>query len=832
MRGRQFLSLNIKLALAIVPLILVFMGFNFVVILAHERSILQHATEKRAVSMAKTLAIVSAEALRTFSAYQLQQNVVQFSKDTDIIAIEILDNQGQIIAHSLSSERGKKDQSPGATQARNSESEVLYYSQVDKQRVLEVYCPIEIDRKRQGTVQIRLSLEGLERALDRSQRYLTGLTLVLLSGAVVFVGFLARWFSQPMLTLAHVARKLSRGELHTRALVYSFDEVGLLGTALNHMATRLEGMIEREKSARQELQQRVTNLLEFTDRVVAGDLNGHAEAGQDDEMGRLTLAVNEMVRHLRIILEDERSVRERLERSRAELEDANEKLKELDKMKSEFLNTVSHELRTPLTAIKAFAEILLDNAGEDPETQVEFLGIINKEADRLTRLINNLLDLSRIEAGRMNWHFEPCDLEDIANSATETLRLAAEKKGVDYKVVHEAQGLPVHGDHDKMVQVFTNLIGNALKFTPTGGAVTVTTRRVGERAEVVVSDSGMGIAPEFHATIFEKFGQVDTSETREIKGSGLGLPIARSIVEAHKGTLTLDSDVGKGARFIVRLPLFGVEVTTTARAPEPEAAPRLPLSETRTVLVVDDEASIRRFLRHLLEQEGYDVLEAATGSEAIMRCQRDKPDLILLDLRLPDMTGFEILSELKRAEDTQEVPVIILSIIQDREEGFRLGASDYLTKPVDREKLLERIHRLIGHQGDLKVLVVEDDPSVQRALRAILEHHSYEVTPVGSAEEALESLAESTPGLILLDLMLPGLSGNDFLKEIKLNPDWANIPVVVLTAADSSSRSEARLLGAHSVVGKPFQEQELTGLIRRIFEGESVPQGERPDIGG
>jgi len=831
MRGRQFLSLNIKLALAIVPLILVFMGFNFVVILAHERSILQHATEKRAISMAKTLAIVSGEALRTFSAYQLQQNVVQFSKDADILSIGILDNQNQIIAHSISSERGKTDSSPEATRARNSESEELNYVRDEKQRVLDVYSPVEIDRRRQGTVHIRLSLDGLDRALARSQRYLTGLTLVLLSGAVVFVGFLARWFSQPMLTLAHVARKLSRGELHTRALVYSFDEVGLLGTALNHMATRLEGMIEREKSARQELQQRVSNLLEFTDRVVAGDLNGQAEAGQDDEMGRLTLAVNEMVRHLRIILEDERSVRERLERSRAELEDANEKLKELDKMKSEFLNTVSHELRTPLTAIKAFAEILLDNAGEDPDTQVEFLGIINKEADRLTRLINNLLDLSRIEAGRMNWHFEPCDLEDIVNSATETLRLAAEKKGVEYRVIHECQGLPVHGDHDKMVQVFTNLIGNALKFTPSGGQVTISTRRVGERAEVVVADSGLGIAPEFHATIFEKFGQVDTSETREIKGSGLGLPIARSIVEAHKGTLTLDSDVGKGARFIVRLPLFGVEVAPQPR-PEPEVSLRLPLAEARTVLVVDDEASIRRFLRHLLEQEGYDVLEAATGSEAIMRCQRDHPDLILLDLRLPDMTGFEILSELKRSAETQEIPVIILSIIQDREEGFRLGASDYLTKPVDREKLLERIHRLIGHQGELKVLVVEDDPSVQRALQAILEHHNYEVTPVGSAEEALESLAEKKPELILLDLMLPGLSGNDFLKELKLNPQWAAIPVVVLTAADSSSRSEARLLGAHSVVGKPFQEQELTGLIRRIFEGESVPQGERPDIGG
>ncbi len=836
MRGNQFISINIKLALAIVPLILVFMGFNFVVILDHEQDILKQQTERRAISLATTLAIVSADALRTFTEYQLQQNAVQFAKDSDIVSVAILDAQNKVLAHNFASERGKTLDSGSAAEARNSNSYMLTYGQLNKRRVLEVYHPISIDQKRRGTVQIVVSMDAMDQALARSQRYLTGLTLVLLSGAVVFVGFLARWFSQPLLTLAHVARKLSKGELQTRAQVSSFDEVGLLGTALNHMASRLEGMIEREKAARNELQQRVTSLLEFTDRVVAGDLKGQAEAGQDDEMGRLTLAVNEMVRHLRIILEDERSVRENLERSRAELEEANEKLKELDQMKSEFLNTVSHELRTPLTAIKAFAEILLDNEGEDMETQVEFLGIINKEADRLTRLINNLLDLSRIEAGRMNWHFEPSDLEELLNNAYITLKPAAEKKEVIYQVEHQDASLPVHCDFDKMQQVFTNLIGNALKFTPSGGRVTIQSRRVGDKAEIVVSDSGMGIAPEFHAKIFEKFGQVDTSETREIKGSGLGLPIARSIVEAHRGTLTVDSEAGKGARFIVRVPLFGIEALgSSSPRPEAPAVGELPIhlpEYQRNVLIVDDEPSIRRFLRHLLEQEGYDVLEAGSGKEALQRAEREAPDLILLDLRLPDMTGFEILGELKKRPETHNIPVVILSIVQDREEGFRLGASDYLTKPVDRDKLMERIQRLIGSQNKANILVVEDDPSVQRALQAILENHNYSVKAVFSAEDALVTLKEWHPTLILLDLMLPGLSGNDFLKELKENPDWEGLPVVVLTAADSDSRSEAKLLGAHSVVGKPFIENELTGLIRGIFEGDSFQQGERPADGG
>jgi len=836
MRGKRFMSLNIKLALAIVPLILVFMGVNFVVILDHERYILQRETEKRAISMANTLAILSADALRTFSKYQLQQNVVQFAKDADIVSVAILDTNNRTIAHNQANEQGKSFDTPTAQQALTSNREVVAYARRGTQGVLEVYYPIQLEQRRHGTVLIVLSLDGLEQALGRSTRYLTGLTLVLLSGAIVFVGFLARWFTQPLLTLAHVARKLSRGELQTRATVKSFDEVGLLGTALNHMASRLESMIEREKSARHELQQRVAALLEFTDRVVAGDLKGQADPGDDDEMGRLILAVNEMVRHLRIILEDERSVRENLERSRAELEDANEKLKELDRMKSEFLNTVSHELRTPLTAIKAFAEILLDNAGEDPETQMEFLGIINKEADRLTRLINNLLDLSRIEAGRMNWHFEPSDLEEVVGNACDTLKLSAEKKEILYNIEHLSQGLPVHCDYDKLVQVFTNLIGNALKFTPSGGSVTITSRRVGDKAEVVVSDTGMGVAPEFHAKIFEKFGQVDTSETREIKGSGLGLPIARSIVEAHRGTLTLDSDVGKGSRFIVRLPLFGIEVGShPPRNDAPASDSPLPARlhpSFRTVLIVDDEASIRRFLRHLLEQEGYDVLEAATGKEAISRTEREKPDLVLLDLRLPDMTGFEILSEIKAKPETSEIPVIILSIVQDREEGFRLGASDYLTKPVDRDRLMERIQRLIGTQASLNLLVVEDDPSVQRALQAMLEHHHFRVRPVSSAEEALEALKDQIPDLILLDLMLPGLSGNDFLQELKQQPEWEHLPVIVLTAADSSSRSEAKLLGAHSVVGKPFSESELTSLIRGVFEGETSEQSESPASGG
>jgi signal transduction histidine kinase/CheY-like chemotaxis protein len=814
MRKSRNVSLNVKLALAVIPLVLVFMGFNFYFILQHERQILKDETEKRARSLAAGLSILSAEAQRTFSEYQLQTNVEKFSQLQDVVKVAVAAPDGKILAHNVMQERGKTipDIPDGG------HHQVLRYVPMGNgHRVLEVFEPIMLGDRQTGIVWIVLSLAGHDAALAHSQRYLGGLTLILLGGSGIFVIFLAHWFTRPLLRLVEVATALSNGDLSVRARLNQNDEIGILGSAFNHMASRLQGMVEKEKDARSRLQTRIAKLLEFTDRVVAGDLTGHAEAGEDDEMGRLTLAVNAMVRHLRIILEDERATRENLERSRAELERANEKLKELDQLKSEFLNTVSHELRTPLTSIKAFAEILLDSVGEDPETQREFLEIINKESDRLTRLINNLLDLSRIEAGRMNWNYEAGALDKLVDAACETLRMAAGKKGVNFEVQHDGLPLPILGDHDKLIQVITNLVGNAIKFTPEGGTVTISTRLDGEVGEIVVADSGMGVAPEHHARIFEKFGQVDTSETREIKGSGLGLPIARSIVEAHQGTLTVESERGHGARFIVRLPLQGAITPSAAGIEAPPAEPtRRPVD--KTVLIVDDEANIRRFLRHILELEGYDVLEAASGREALTRASRHLPGLILLDLRLPDMTGFETLSELKRQPETRNIPVVVLSIIQDPELGFRLGASDFLTKPIDRDRLVERIAKLLGGPGNRDILLVEDDESVRTAVRHILQTHGYRVRAAASAEEGLQLLSEMPSDLILLDLMLPGMSGTEFLMEIKRKVVWKDIPVVVLTAAGPEAQTQAMAAGAKHVVGKPFSEASLTELVKGVLE--------------
>lgn len=826
-------SLNVKLALAMFPLILVFMIFSFSVVLSHERTILKSESHRRGSTLASSLAIISAEAMRTFSDFQLQENLDQFSRLSDVRYALILNENGRVLASTRNEEIGQNLDDPITMSARESAGEQVRTLRYEGREVLDVAQPIIVAGRRLGTVRIGMGQEALEQALSQSLRHLQGLTLILLGGAIMFAALLARQFTRPVLALATTARQVACGDLQARAKEDSNDEIGLLGLTINRMATRLQTMLEREKTARQSLQLRVHNLLEFAGRVQAGDLTGEAPAGDDDEMGQLTMAVNEMVRHLRIILEEERSMRDHLERSRAELEEANSKLKELDLMKSEFLNTVSHELRTPLTSIKAFAEILLDNVGEDPETQTEFLEIINKESDRLTRLINNLLDLSRIEAGRMKWDREPLDLHEVVSTAVSSLRGAAEKKGLQLQVEIE-EDLPTVGDRDKLIQVVTNLLGNAIKFTLEGGTVKVSAGRYDLlTARIAIQDSGVGIDPQFHESIFEKFSQVDSSETRDIKGSGLGLPIARSITEHHEGRLFVESELGHGATFIVELPLH-VEHEAAAEAEEDELAP-LPrdhgFEAGQNVLIVDDEPSIRRFLRHILENEGFLVTEARSGEDAVAIARRERPAVVLLDLVLPDIDGFEVLSRLKQHSTTRAIPVIILSIIEDEERCFRLGASDYLPKPVDRERLVDRVARLIAagparrRPGPGHILCVDDDDSVLKALSTILTGQGFEVDIARNGRDALEIARANQPELVILDLMMPGMSGHEVLLALKQNNATAEIPVMILTAAEPDERIRALQGGAESLMTKPFTEKELAKLVLGALKGSREQDG-------
>jgi signal transduction histidine kinase len=342
---------------------------------------------------------------------------------------------------------------------------------------------------------------------------------------------------------------MANGDLSARVPLRRRDELGRLGVALNRMAERLGEIVERERAKRTELEQRVTALRACSEAVAEGRLEVRA-AESDDELGRLAAGFNQMVGHVQTLVERERAIQKDLEANHAVLESANARLMEVDRRKSDFLNTVSHELRTPLTSIKAFSEILLEQ--EPGEADREFLGIIDQEADRLTRLIEDLLDLSRIEDGEAVGAMVRLPLDVVVDTCLRSCRALASQKGVHLVRLSGGEAV-VRGDRDRLAQVVTNLLSNAIKFTSPGGEVRVETTRVGGEAVIAVTDTGVGIPEADLARIFEKFQQVDRGDAGS-GGSGLGLPIVRSIVEAHRGRIAVESVPGRGSTFRVHLP--------------------------------------------------------------------------------------------------------------------------------------------------------------------------------------------------------------------------------------------------------------------------------------
>lgn len=538
-----------------------------------------------------------------------------------------------------------------------------------------------------------------------------------------------------------------------------------------------------------------------------------------------------------------REYSEELEERLEELEAAYEKLKELDKLKDSFLSTVSHELRTPLTSIKSFAEILL-NYSDDPATQKEFLGIINEETDRLTRLINDVLDIAKIESGRIQWEISQLNIPEIIESAMHaTHGLVAQ--GELSVTVECPPNLPaVWGDRDRIVQVITNLIGNAVKFTPPEGKIWIeagvlSEEGKGDHADMVkvsVTDTGIGIPPEEHHKIFEKFYQVGNTLEGKPMGTGLGLPICKEIIEHFGGKIWVESDRGKGATFSFTLPIAretpggatapgvpeGREVAAAPSAVKESAGGEKPAvrknnGRQRKILVVDDEANIRRFLNHELTQKGYLVVEAANGHDAIRMAREHLPDLITLDVLMPDITGLDVTAVLKKDPATKDIPIVIISVMEWQERAFELGAADYITKPCNMAEMVRKIGRLLeGPQG--RVLIVDDDRALAKSISYELEQRGYITFIAHDGEQGLAAAKRIRPELIVLDMVMPTMDGYDFLEAKKMDPEIAEIPTIALTGLEvEGAKVKALSLGATGYVVKSGGLGELLETIAGVI---------------
>lgn len=493
--------------------------------------------------------------------------------------------------------------------------------------------------------------------------------------------------------------------------------------------------------------------------------------------------------------------------------------READKLKSEFVSMVSHELRTPLTSIKGFTDLMLaGEAGPLSADQDEFLKIIKSNADRLVALIEDLLDVSRIEAGEIALQPRAVRVDQVIDEVANSIQPQLNRKNQSLKVELPGVLPPAWADADRVTQILVNLVANAHKYSPLGSTITITAHADAE-LRISVTDTGPGIPPEEQAHLFDRFYRAGRSTGYRSGGTGLGLSIARSLVEAQGGRIWVDSAVGKGSTFSFTLPV----AAETAVHPVPITPPTRPGSTGQNILVVEDEPSIADLLRHHLEKAGYTVTIAASGRQALEAAHNAPPDLITMDVLLPDMDGFEAIRRLRQDTRTRDIPVVVVSIMQDEQQALQLGVDAYLTKPIDERHLLDTVATLLA-RGE-KILVADDDPDILRLLRRVLRRHGFPTVTAEDGGEALTKIASERPALVLLDLKMPGVDGFQVLRTLKAGASTRNIPIIVMTGAEAyrDSVGHVMALGAADFLRKPLDLKDLVTAIHRQL-GDAAPE--------
>jgi PAS domain S-box-containing protein len=486
----------------------------------------------------------------------------------------------------------------------------------------------------------------------------------------------------------------------------------------------------------------------------------------------------------------------------SELLQARREAEGASRSKSQFLANMSHELRTPLNAIIGYSEMLVEEAeDEGNEAMLGDLGKIHSAGRHLLSLINDILDLSKIEAGKMDLYVEEFDLGRVIADVMATAQPLAEKTGTRLEVEGLGDLGAMRSDVTRIRQVLLNLLSNACKFTA-GGTVRLLVARERDAIEhdewvrFTVADDGIGMSAEQMERLFQAFTQASVSTSARYGGTGLGLAISRQFCRMMGGDIEVSSKEGEGSTFTVRLPVVAPaarvpagKVETAGAAPEP-----LGLAVSGTVLVVDDEPTARELMARHLTRAGFRVVQAANGRAALEAAREERPDVITLDVLMPEMDGWEVLKELKSDRDLADIPVIMATITDQRNLGIALGASEYLTKPIDRERLAAVLARYTRSDTARRVLIVEDDDSARALIRRALEAEGWEVDEAENGRIALERLGQSSPALVLLDLMMPEMDGFEFLEALR-DGEGPQVPVVVVTAKELTRDDHMRLNG-------------------------------------
>jgi signal transduction histidine kinase/DNA-binding response OmpR family regulator len=517
----------------------------------------------------------------------------------------------------------------------------------------------------------------------------------------------------------------------------------------------------------------------------------------------------EIVHHVAV----KRDITERLERQQA-LNLTNKALKQArdaaltaSRAKSEFLANMSHELRTPLNAILGYSEMLLEEHEGGDAQMLKDLNRIHTSGSHLLALINDVLDISKIEADKIELHYERIVVADLVETVRATLDPLA-KKNENEIVIDIGDGIDaVTADRTRLRQILFNLLSNACKFTRHGrvGLAIEKFEHHGEPwVQIQVSDSGIGISESQQQRLFQPFVQADASTTREFGGTGLGLVICKRLCEIMGGDISMESEIDVGTTFTIRLPIDS-RIGSKPIVVAPDGA-------TYTILLIDDDPNIQDLFSRALTKRGFNVQVASNGTEGLIFAHQLQPDAIVLDVKLPGMSGWEVLSTLKLSADTKSIPVIMLTIMEQREVGQSLGAVDYLVKPIEPNQLTDALRRHI-HQHSARVLVVEDDEPTRELICRTLENAGHATIEAENGQVALDKLDEANADVVVLDLMMPVMDGVTFLHHLRAHSRFSALPVLVATA---------RMLS-------DTERQELETMVERVIEKNAFSRRELLD---
>jgi signal transduction histidine kinase/DNA-binding response OmpR family regulator/HAMP domain-containing protein len=519
------------------------------------------------------------------------------------------------------------------------------------------------------------------------------------------------------------------------------------------------------------------------------------------------------------LLRAKEELEEKVAERTQEIAEKNRELEIANQHKSEFLASMSHELRTPLNAIIGYSEMLQEEMADlGNEGYTADLGKIHAAGKHLLGLINEILDLSKIEAGKMDLYLETFDVARMVQDAIAIVKPLVDRNSNQLVVNCPAGVGSMHADLTKTRQTLFNLLSNASKFTDHGTiTLDVTRESVGGEDTLLfaVSDTGIGMTEEQVGKLFQAFSQADASTTKKYGGTGLGLAISRHFCRMMGGDITVVSQPGKGSTFTVRLPVQAVEARQPASAPGQAGTDGSLPGDLPLVLVVDDDPAARELMQRFLNGQQFRTVTAASGEEGLRLARELQPYAITLDVLMPGMDGWAVLSALKADPQLADIPVVMLTIVDEHNLGFALGAADYLTKPVDRERLVGLLRKFRRPPG--AVLVVDDDPADRQLVARALEKDGLTVIEAENGRVGLGRLRETRPGLILLDLAMPEMDGFEFVEELRRHAQWRSIPVLVMTARDLTAEDRQRLNGSvQKILQKSAHQREE--LLARVLE--------------